>query len=152
VRQRRKIRQDLYYRLNVIELHLPPLRERLQDIALLAQRILQKFSSPDYPVVLNQEALSALSAYEFPGNVRELENILERAVAFADNGQIMAQDLALRGRHAKADADQLAQSQQTPNELKKSREEILAAGGVVTLNAASVQNFKRVMRFKRSGL
>ncbi|MGV3743128.1 MAG: sigma-54-dependent transcriptional regulator [Burkholderiaceae bacterium] len=89
-------RQDLYYRLNVIELQLPPLRERKDDIALLAQGILRRFSGPSQPAALSQEAQLALEAYPFPGNVRELENILERATAFANNGMIEVGDLMLK--------------------------------------------------------
>ena len=94
-----KFRQDLYYRLNVIELHLPPLRERLEDIAELSRAILLRLGSPEHPIALNAAALLALSDYEFPGNVRELENILERAVAFANDACIDVSDLALRGSH-----------------------------------------------------
>jgi two-component system response regulator PilR (NtrC family) len=92
-----KFRQDLYYRLNVIELHLPPLRERLADINELSHAILQRLGSAAYPVTLHATALQALGEYDFPGNVRELENILERAVAFANDGCIEVSDLALRG-------------------------------------------------------
>lgn len=92
-----KFRQDLYYRLNVIELHLPPLRERLTDINELSHAILQRLDSVEYPVTLHATALQALGEYDFPGNVRELENILERAVAFANDGCIVVSDLALRG-------------------------------------------------------
>ncbi|MFZ6646428.1 sigma-54-dependent transcriptional regulator [Undibacterium sp. TJN25] len=99
-----KFRQDLYYRLNVIELGLPPLRERLEDIAELSAAILQRLSPPGEAISLSADALQALKEYEFPGNVRELENILERAVAFADNGHIEQEDLALRnGRNGKSD-------------------------------------------------
>lgn len=89
-----RFRQDLYYRLNVIELHLPPLRERLEDIADLSAGILRKFAGGD--VTLSPAALQALRTYDFPGNVRELENILERALAFANDGCIQVADLALR--------------------------------------------------------
>ncbi len=88
-------RQDLYYRLNVIELSLPPLRERIDDIGLLADLILQRLSA-ERPAVLATGARQALQAYAFPGNVRELENILERAVAFANDGVIEVGDLALK--------------------------------------------------------
>ena len=91
-----KFRQDLYYRLNVIELRLPPLRERLDDIGLLSAAILARLSPGNRPAVLSPAALQALCSYSFPGNVRELENILERALAFADGGVIEAADLALK--------------------------------------------------------
>jgi two-component system response regulator PilR (NtrC family) len=90
-------RQDLYYRLNVIELHLPPLRERLDDIGLLADIILARLSDGQ-PAALTPEALEALRRYSFPGNVRELENILERALAFANDGLIEVADLVLKAQ------------------------------------------------------
>jgi two-component system response regulator PilR (NtrC family) len=89
-------RQDLYYRLNVIELNLPPLRERLDDIELLANSILGRFAAPGQQSALTPDALQMLRSYTFPGNVRELENILERALAFANDGLIEVADLALK--------------------------------------------------------
>src|SRR5690606_23904301 len=93
---RGSFRQDLYYRLNVIELHLPPLRERLSDIGMLADAILQRLNGGQ-PATLTVEALAALQQYAFPGNVRELENILERALAFSVEGRIEPADLLLKG-------------------------------------------------------
>jgi two-component system response regulator PilR (NtrC family) len=90
-----KFRQDLYYRLNVIELGLPPLRERKDDIGLLANAVLQRLSGATQ-MSLSPPALQALGEHSFPGNVRELENILERALAFASGDTIDAQDLALK--------------------------------------------------------
>lgn len=91
-----KFRQDLYYRLNVIELRLPPLRERKSDIGLLSEAILARLAGPGQ-ARLAPAALEALHAHGFPGNVRELENILERALAFANGGIIEPADLALKG-------------------------------------------------------
>lgn len=91
-----KFRQDLYYRLNVIELSLPPLRERLDDISMLANAILVRLGDPSGVAVLAPPALQALCSYAFPGNVRELENILERALAFANDGVIEVADLVLK--------------------------------------------------------
>ena len=90
-----KFRQDLYYRLNVIELGLPPLRERKDDIGLLAGAVLQRLSGATR-MRLSPQALQALCEHSFPGNVRELENILERALAFASGDTIDVQDLALK--------------------------------------------------------
>ena len=89
-----RFRQDLYYRLNVIELRLPPLRQRLEDIRDLSLAILHKMSATS--IHMSDQAIQALSQYDFPGNVRELENILERAIAFASDGCIQASDLILR--------------------------------------------------------
>ncbi len=90
-------RQDLYYRINVIELRVPPLRERREDIPMLATHILQRIARQwgVRPASLSPEALAALNDYAFPGNVRELENILERALTLADGDHIEPADLQL---------------------------------------------------------
>jgi two-component system response regulator PilR (NtrC family) len=90
-------RQDLFYRLNVIELSLPPLRERLDDLGLLTDAILARLGTFEQQIALGPGVLEALRGYAFPGNVRELENILERALAFANDGVIEVGDLALKG-------------------------------------------------------
>ncbi|WP_027148422.1 sigma-54-dependent transcriptional regulator [Methylobacter tundripaludum] len=90
-------RQDLYYRINVIDLHVPPLRERSGDIPALVEHILAKLTGAnkqDRPV-LSASALAALQKYHFPGNVRELENIMERALALYDGNNIESDDLNL---------------------------------------------------------
>ena len=87
-------REDLYYRINVIELHVPALRERSDDILQLADHILERLSGSKNR--LDESAKSALQRYAFPGNVRELENLLERAVTLCRNGTIRADDLAFR--------------------------------------------------------
>ena len=93
-------RQDLFYRINVIELRVPPLRERRDDIPNLAGRILERLGrdADRAPAKLTADAQKALSEYDFPGNVRELENILERAVALCENGMISASDMRLMAR------------------------------------------------------
>jgi two-component system response regulator PilR (NtrC family) len=92
-----RFRQDLFYRLNVIEIRMPPLRERPEDIPLLAERILERLArAAGRPVpALTPAVLAALSAYAFPGNVRELENILERALALLVGDSIDVADLNL---------------------------------------------------------
>jgi two-component system response regulator PilR (NtrC family) len=92
-----RFRHDLYYRINVIELRVPPLRERGDDLAGLAAAILRRLSAGQHRAAptLGEDALDALRAYPFPGNVRELENILERALALAEGDTIGQQDLRL---------------------------------------------------------
>ena len=81
-----RLRQDLFYRINVIELKVPPLRERRADIPLLTQNILQRLGQEaGKSVEISPQAMNQLQSYPFPGNVRELENILQRAFALADN-------------------------------------------------------------------
>jgi two-component system response regulator PilR (NtrC family) len=90
-------RQDLFYRINVIELKVPTLRERGDDIIILTQRILQKLAQQAgvNPITLDNSATLSLKQYPFPGNVRELENILERAFVLCENNTITADDLQL---------------------------------------------------------
>lgn len=92
-------RQDLFYRINVIEVNVPPLRARRSDIPALVDHILRKLSAlnREPKAVLTADASEALMNYPFPGNVRELENILERAVALCENHRITLEDLGLPG-------------------------------------------------------
>tara|TARA_B110000285_G_scaffold31553_1_gene32634 strand:- start:4339 stop:5745 length:1407 start_codon:yes stop_codon:yes gene_type:complete len=95
--ERGAFRQDLFYRINVIELHVPSLRERADDIPILAEELLSRVAD-DYQIPmpeLSSEAISELTRYHFPGNVRELANVLERAVALCENAIIMPDDLQL---------------------------------------------------------
>jgi two-component system, NtrC family, response regulator PilR len=93
-----KFREDLFYRVNVIELRVPSLRERPEDVPELAEAVLRrlgrrmKITAP----ALGKDALAALQSYAFPGNVRELENILERAITLSTGGEISAADIQLR--------------------------------------------------------
>jgi two-component system response regulator PilR (NtrC family) len=91
-------REDLYYRIDVISLHVPPLRERREDIPLLAEHLLAHIAADTgIPAPkLGPEALAALAAHDYPGNVRELENILERALAYANGDTLQAADIRPR--------------------------------------------------------
>jgi DNA-binding NtrC family response regulator len=87
-------RQDLYFRLNVVQLRLPPLRERKSDIPLLVSSFLEKFIDPQHPMrSVSEDAMRRLMAYDWPGNVRELENAIERAVALGSGPILHAGDL-----------------------------------------------------------
>jgi two-component system response regulator PilR (NtrC family) len=102
-----RFRHDLYYRINVIELKVPPLRERTGDLLQLAGSILQRLSAGQGRATpeLTAPAMAALAAYPFPGNVRELENVLERALALADGDSIDAADLHLPQARAPGPAE-----------------------------------------------
>jgi len=90
-----RFRQDLFYRLNVIELAMPPLRECREDIPLIAAAILQRLAAGTTPPQLTPAASDELMRYGFPGNIRELENILERALALSTSQEIGSEDLRL---------------------------------------------------------
>jgi two-component system response regulator AtoC len=98
--QEGRFREDLYYRLNVLRISLPPLRDRPADIPLLAAHILTRRSSRSGAFTLDDGALQKLSAYSFPGNIRELENILERALIYCEGNIIRAEDIDLHERAA----------------------------------------------------
>jgi two-component system response regulator HydG len=87
-------RQDLYFRLNVVQVKLPPLRERKSDIPLLVSFFLEKFSDPQRPIrTISEDAMRRLMTYDWPGNVRELENAVERAVALGSGPMLHIGDL-----------------------------------------------------------
>jgi DNA-binding NtrC family response regulator len=87
-----RFREDLYYRLHVINVYLPPLRERKEDIPLLAQHFLEKYAEENNrrEIELTAEALDLMMDYDWPGNVRELENVMERAVVLSSGSKIGA--------------------------------------------------------------
>lgn len=99
-------REDLYYRLETFTLPVPPLREREEDVVLLARRFLQEFALRQDKHIqdLSPDALRLLAPYPFPGNVRELRNVIERAVAYCQGSRITAQDLPDRLRAAQPDS------------------------------------------------
>ncbi|MDR2788367.1 MAG: sigma-54 dependent transcriptional regulator [Candidatus Accumulibacter sp.] len=100
-------RQDLYYRLNVIELKMPALRERREDIPFLVESLLSRMYTDDRPR-LSDEAMRALCGYAYPGNVRELENILERATALCRDNRVELEDLQLADDPALSDGETLS--------------------------------------------
>ena len=96
----RKFREDLFYRLNVVSIHLPSLRERLEDLPLLADHFLRKYAGENEKLVprISTEALDLMVNYLWPGNVREMENVLERAVTLSHHSVILPEDLPRRLR------------------------------------------------------
>ena len=130
--EKAEFRQDLYYRINVIELEVPSLRERPEDIPLLAKYFLHKIADEwktETPV-LDKESLQALNEYTFPGNVRELENILERAMTLHEDQIITPEDLQLPSLSTKVNAttddknNSLDQNLLDPTLLQKEKEVI----------------------------
>ena len=96
----KKFREDLFYRLNVVSIHLPPLRERLDDIPFLADHFLRKYAAENEKPVsrISAEVLDLLLRYQWPGNVRELENVIERALTLSPHSLILPEDLPRRLR------------------------------------------------------
>jgi len=94
--QRAAFREDLYYRLNVINIHLPPLRERMEDVPFLAKHFVREHAAKRKDILIKgvtSAAMNILMSHDYPGNVRELENIIERAISFANTSEILPVDL-----------------------------------------------------------
>jgi two-component system NtrC family response regulator len=150
-------REDLYYRLNVISIPLPPLRERREDIPLLIDHFLKKFSKENQKTIsdLSKEARSLLLRYPYPGNIRELENLIERAVVLCRGEIITTQDLPFHLREGRSERMEGLSSKEkglidTLEEVEKDM--ILRAlqqhGGIQTKAAESLGISERVLRYK----
>ncbi|HYY60834.1 MAG TPA: sigma-54 dependent transcriptional regulator [Burkholderiales bacterium] len=132
-----RFRQDLFYRVNVIELKMPPLRECREDIPLITGAILQRIAAQSgaAPARLTEEALAELGRYDFPGNIRELENILERAVALATSAEIGAPDMQLAPQAPEGEALPAGGAESLPDYLDGlERKAILDALGKTGFN------------------
>ena len=103
--QAKRFREDLYYRLNVIEIRMPPLRERRDDIPLLAEAFLRKCVEASHKPLqrISETALALMVDHSWPGNVRELENVIERAVTLARSDKILPDDLPPAMQGARGD-------------------------------------------------
>jgi DNA-binding NtrC family response regulator len=101
-----RFREDLYYRLNVVEIRIPPLRERLEDVPLLAEFFLQRITRKNgmARIRLSAEAINALQSHSWPGNVRELENTIARACALATSSILLPADIPLASAPGKSTA------------------------------------------------
>jgi transcriptional regulator of acetoin/glycerol metabolism len=86
-------RQDLYYRISAFPIHLPPLRDRVDDIPLLVDSFLQRGRHAEHRIVVEPQAMAKLQAHDWPGNIRELRNVLDRARLFADDGVVRVEHL-----------------------------------------------------------
>jgi len=156
VRERR-FREDLYYRLNVFPIVLPPLRERREDLPLLIEFLLKKFATRlgKFIATVSREAMDVLLKYEYPGNVRELENLLERAIILARHDTIYSEDLPLHLRETPPEAKEAPETGHAslPEVLQAiERQMLLRAlerhGGVQTRAAAELGISERVLRYK----
>ena len=132
-----RFRKDLYYRLNILPVQVPPLRERVQDIPLLAQRFVEKFSAREgkRPAGISNRAMHALMDYSWPGNVRELENMIERGVLLAQNGErIDVANLFLASSHNGPDVPEVGVDRhgkllaREDHEIRELVEHVLAKG------------------------
>ncbi|HSM99292.1 MAG TPA: sigma 54-interacting transcriptional regulator, partial [Gallionella sp.] len=143
--RRGEFRQDLYYRLSVIPIQMPALRESREDIPEIAQRILERLRG-DADVRFSADALRALQSYSFPGNVRELENIIERAFALCPAGVIGEQDLLLVPvEHDQSDSAALSSKYPLPKYLDHVERQAL-------LEALEQTGFNRTAAAKLLGL
>jgi DNA-binding NtrC family response regulator len=149
-------REDLYYRLNVISIQLPPLRERKEDLPLLIDHFLKKYSAKNQKPISNvsREARSLLLRYTYPGNVRELENLIERAVVLCRGEVISTQDLPYHLQEEKSETTwEFRKDKTLPESLDEmERAMILKAlaehQGVQTRAAESLGISERVLRYK----
>ena len=155
--QKGTFREDLYYRLNVVTVSLPPLRERKEDIPLLVEHFLKKYSTENKKKVtsLSKEARDLLMRYDFPGNVRELENIVERAVVLCRGEALTTQDLPLNLREGKAEAilEKDRGGRTLPDTLDEIESQLIrkaleGSGGVQTKAAEELGISERVLRYK----
>jgi two-component system NtrC family response regulator len=149
-------REDLYYRLNVISIHLPPLRERKEDLPLLIDHFLKKYLAKNNKSIsdISKEATTLLLRYSYPGNVRELENLIERAVVLCRGDVISTQDLPYHLREEKSERLWEPNKEKTlPDSLEEIEREMIVKAlhehqGVQTRAAESLGISERVLRYK----
>jgi transcriptional regulator with PAS, ATPase and Fis domain len=154
-----KFRQDLYYRLQVIEIALPPLRERTEDIPLLVEHFLKRLERErGRTFSVSPQALSVLVSYAWPGNVRELENALEAAVALSRSGVLTPEDFPLKVRADFHDATRLEdfytdlpsldelEKRYVAHVLKVTRANKLKTAGILGINRKTL--YRMVQRFR----
>jgi DNA-binding NtrC family response regulator len=151
---RGEFRDDLYYRLNVVSIEIPPLRERREDIPALVEHFLERFASErTVPVTgVSREAMDLLVKYEYPGNVRELENLVHRAVVLARDRTLTTADLPIRVARMKADghAEMATTFVERVAEFERALivEALDRAGGVQTRAARALGMSERHLRYK----
>ena len=149
--RRRAFREDLFYRLNVVRIHVPPLRERREDVAPLAEKFLAAYAAKHGRPArrFDSGALAALGLYDFPGNVRELANVVERAVIVSDGREVTAQDLpeaVLAAAHSRARRERRPTLAELEDEYIR---EVLAAARGNKSEAARVLGISRKNLYER---
>jgi DNA-binding NtrC family response regulator len=145
-----RFREDLYWRLNVVRVHLAPLRERREDVLPLAERFAtdaaKRHGVPR--AAFSREAVLALEAHDFPGNVRELQNAIERAVLLASDGVLKASDLPLSPPRPKEAPATGLEAAVEALEIRLIKSALAAAGGVQTKASQALGIGERVLRYK----
>lgn len=141
-----EFREDLFYRLNVLELEIPPLRQRKEDIPALVDFFLQKYAFE--PVTISRDALDALLKYPFPGNIRELEHLVQRVVALARSTKIMPSDLPREIRLSQAAGEGDLGSRLGEVERQMILDALNQHDWVQTKAAAALGISERVLRYK----
>lgn len=152
-----RFREDLYYRLNVVTIRLPPLRERKEDIPLLIEHFLKRHSEKNKRPIsaISREARELLMRYDYPGNVRELENIIERAVVLCRGEVISSQDLPLHMQEGRSEISLSpgSKGRSLPDTLEEIEQELIQkalekSGGIQTRAAEELGISERVLRYK----
>jgi len=152
--QSEEFRQDLYYRLNVIRIHVPPLRERREDILPLVDHCIRKYARQENKSVqgISRDAMKVLLRYDFPGNIRELENIIERAVVFAEDETLRITDLPA-GLKDRSEGESASNAKSLPDrikmlEVRAIKQALQDSGGVKSHAAQALGITDRILRYK----
>lgn len=149
-----KFRADFYYRLNVIRIHVPPLRERKEDIPPLVDHFIRKYSEREGKEIegISAEVMNALMNFSYPGNIRELENVIERAVVFCEGGVITSSDLPLYLKENKEEelTDEVKSLRDKVKriEIMEIKKALLETGGVKSKAARALGITERMLSYK----
>jgi DNA-binding NtrC family response regulator len=149
-----RFREDLYYRLNIVRIQIPPLRERKEDIPLLLDFFLKKFNERHRKSIkgFSREARDVLIKYDYPGNVRELENIVERATVLARGDYLTRDDLSVFGDGELPEADGTMKSVVEGVEKRMITEALVSSNWVQTKAAEAIGISERMLRYKMKKL
>ncbi|HHN64778.1 MAG TPA: sigma-54-dependent Fis family transcriptional regulator [Nitrospirae bacterium] len=150
-----RFREDLYYRLSVIPLNIPPLRNRREDIPLLIEHFLKRYNSRyGKNLRFSKEAITTLMGYDFPGNVRELENIVERVVTLSENNPVRKEDLPehITGKDGSAEAEPLSLNEVAQEAEKNHIIRILRETGGNRTRAAEILGISRKTLWEKINL